>query len=284
MGVISESAVWEDSVLQIEVGDSVGGGPLGVANLQAQDLANRTKWLKDNKVDITAVASTTAKGVVELATEDEVKAGTDTDRAITPAGFKAAFGEFYPTGLESTYVDENNFSVTGDQTAIFTKGRVLKITDSGGTVYAVVSASVYDTVTTVTIAGSTIDSEISDVLCSVRQKTSDVWESGSNANGTYIKWTDGTMICRKSITTDTITNAWGALYQSNCAAIGTYPASFVGDIPYVHMQCIQGAGGLSIPAMGASGGLATGPLVALVRPSSHAYTGVVLITAIGRWF
>lgn len=46
MGVISESAVWEDNVLQIEVGDSVGGGPLAVANLQAQDLANRTQYLK----------------------------------------------------------------------------------------------------------------------------------------------------------------------------------------------------------------------------------------------
>lgn len=51
MGVISESAVWEDSVLQIEVGDSVGGGAGAVANLQAQDLANRTKFLK-SKVDL----------------------------------------------------------------------------------------------------------------------------------------------------------------------------------------------------------------------------------------
>ena len=51
MGVISESAVWEDNVLQIEVGDSVGGGPLAVANLQAQDLANRTQYLKA-KADI----------------------------------------------------------------------------------------------------------------------------------------------------------------------------------------------------------------------------------------
>ena len=46
MGNITESPVWEDNVLQIEVGDSVGGGPLAVANLQAQDLANRTQYLK----------------------------------------------------------------------------------------------------------------------------------------------------------------------------------------------------------------------------------------------
>ena len=46
MGNITESPVWEDNVLQIEVGDSVGGGPLAVANLQAQDIANRTQYLK----------------------------------------------------------------------------------------------------------------------------------------------------------------------------------------------------------------------------------------------
>ena len=46
MGNITESAVWEDNVLQIEVGDAVGGGAQAVVNLQAQDLANRTKYLK----------------------------------------------------------------------------------------------------------------------------------------------------------------------------------------------------------------------------------------------
>jgi len=51
MGNIIESPIWEDNVLQIEVGDSVGGGPSAVVNLQAQDLANRTKWLKENKFD-----------------------------------------------------------------------------------------------------------------------------------------------------------------------------------------------------------------------------------------
>jgi hypothetical protein len=46
MGNITENPVWEDNVLQIEVGDSVGGGPSAVVNLQAQDLANRTQYLK----------------------------------------------------------------------------------------------------------------------------------------------------------------------------------------------------------------------------------------------
>jgi hypothetical protein len=38
-------------------------------------------------------ASETVKGVVELATPAEVLAGVDTERAVTPAGFKAAFDD-----------------------------------------------------------------------------------------------------------------------------------------------------------------------------------------------
>ena len=54
MGNITESPIWEDNVLQIEVGDSIGGGPQAVTNLQAQDLANRTKFLK-SKVSIKVI-------------------------------------------------------------------------------------------------------------------------------------------------------------------------------------------------------------------------------------
>jgi hypothetical protein len=190
MGVISESAVWEDSVLQIEVGDPVGGGPSAVANLQAQDLANRTKWLKENKLDA------------------------------------SNFGEFYPTGVTPTYVDSTHFTVVGDQTAIFTRGRVLKITDTGGTFNAICATSAYDSgteLTTVTVAGDTIDSGISAVLYAVQQVTGQIWESGSNAQGEYVKFADGTMMCRwkspfASITIPPLT--------TNGPHMWTFPAAF----------------------------------------------------------
>lgn len=162
-------------------------------------------------------ASDTVKGVVELATPDEVKQGTDNERVVTPAGFKAAFGEFYPAGITPTYVGANTFTVPGDLTAIFTKGRVLKITDTGGTFNAVCASSSYNSgteLTTVTVAGDTIDSGISAVLYAVQQATGQIWESGSNANGEYIKFADGTAICfiNKTVSMG-ITNAYGSLYQ-----------------------------------------------------------------------
>lgn len=114
--------------------------------------------------------------------------------------------------------------------------------------------------------------------------TGAIIESGSNANGEYIKFANGTMICQKSATTGDITTAWGTLYQSNASSTGTFPAAFI-DKPYCNMMWIQGGGGLSIPAMyEASWSETTGPQIALVRPTSLASGGTVYISAIGRWF
>lgn len=46
MTKINESGQWEDSVYQIQRGDKVIGGRDGVANIQPQQLANRTQYLK----------------------------------------------------------------------------------------------------------------------------------------------------------------------------------------------------------------------------------------------
>lgn len=50
MGKITEQQQWEEDIYLIEKQDKVLGGELGVINVQAKQLANRTKYLKD-KVD-----------------------------------------------------------------------------------------------------------------------------------------------------------------------------------------------------------------------------------------
>src|SRR5512139_816789 len=53
-------------------------------------------------------ATSTSEGVVELATEAEVITGTDTARAVTPAGVSAAIAEFVPSSssfVQSTIFD-----------------------------------------------------------------------------------------------------------------------------------------------------------------------------------
>lgn len=48
---IKESSDWEDSIYQIQAGDMLAGGENGLANLQAQQIANRTAWLKAHAGD-----------------------------------------------------------------------------------------------------------------------------------------------------------------------------------------------------------------------------------------
>ena len=47
MGKITEQQQWEEDIYLIEKQDKVLGGELGVINIQAKQLANRTKYLKD---------------------------------------------------------------------------------------------------------------------------------------------------------------------------------------------------------------------------------------------
>ena len=73
-------------------------------------------------------------------------------------------------GPSPTYVSGTQFTLTGDQTSEFHVGRRLKITDSGGTDYAVITVSAYTTLTTVTVSvddSGSIDSGLSAVSYSL---------------------------------------------------------------------------------------------------------------------
>lgn len=69
-------------------------------------------------------------------------------------------------------------------------------------------------------------------------------ESGSNANGNWIKYADGTMICYKKveITGLNINSAWGSLYEnSSSISLGNFPQTFV-DVPTITVDKTSGTG------------------------------------------
>jgi hypothetical protein len=74
----------------------------------------------------------------------------------------------------------------------------------------------------------------SNILGTVSQlagvPTGAVIEYNSNANGAYVKWADGTMICTATIDNSTmaVTSAIGSIFQAGQEATWTYPATFVG--------------------------------------------------------
>ena len=59
-------------------------------------------------------------------------------------------------------------------------------------------------------------------------------KKGTNANGTYIKFPDGTMIChgRVPFSSLAITAPWGASYLSKGLSV-TFPATFLGTAPAI---------------------------------------------------
>lgn len=110
--------------------------------------------------------------------------------------------------------------------------------------------------------------------------TGAIMERGSNANGEYIRFADGTQICwlRESALPVAITAASGALYRDTTIAAWTFPAAFsVTPIPYfsVTSSFIWGVtGGASTTVM-----TRTAMATATFSGSTVGYN-----LAVGRWF
>lgn len=112
-------------------------------------------------------------------------------------------------------------------------------------------------------------------------------ESGSNTNGSWTKWADGTMIINKTVLgTANITNAWGGLYISAEINLGNFPVAFI-EMPTIVVSPQNQTGTqYMLTGQGGSGyGTETNAgYVSLVRPNSR--TGVAYrleVIAKGKW-
>lgn len=111
---------------------------------------------------------------------------------------------------------------------------------------------------------------------------STIIESGSNDNGSWIKYSDGTMICYKSTgwIDMNITTSWGSLYEGNIS-VGNFPAEFI-ETPTISVTPF-GSGMLieqgGVDASKTSWGNITG-----VRPNSVENVKARFhLIAIGKW-
>lgn len=111
-------------------------------------------------------------------------------------------------------------------------------------------------------------------------------ESGSNSNGEYTKYTDGTMICTKRVIKQNVklTNSWYSLFTNENDTnidLGSYAATFIEE-PVVNITYMGGNGCWLINNNGHS---ASSPgKVQLCTVSSRTIGTCILdITAKGRW-
>ena len=80
---------WSEGIYQLETTDPVLGGPNGIANRQAKELAARTQYLKKKQEEYKpGAASTTKAGIVQLSSATN---SNSEELAATPKAVKAAY-------------------------------------------------------------------------------------------------------------------------------------------------------------------------------------------------
>jgi hypothetical protein len=111
--------------------------------------------------------------------------------------------------------------------------------------------------------------------------TGAIIERGSNANGEYVRYADGTQICtRISLPLSTTLSPWGSAAYISGEVIWTFPA------PFSHIPAVSGSAGdsnhLSLLTVSSVGAVSTG--VRSITPASSITSNHGHVTAIGRWF
>lgn len=91
MANLLEGKNYPKGIYQLESTDPVFAGPDGISNRQAQELATRTKWLKEKLHRLEKIASDTEAGLIRMATEQEVIDGEDRPLAVNPFQLNQSF-------------------------------------------------------------------------------------------------------------------------------------------------------------------------------------------------
>ena len=108
-------------------------------------------------------------------------------------------------------------------------------------------------------------------------------ESGSNENGNYLKYSDGTMMCHKKITKTgvNVSTTAGALYRSNDLSLGNFPQTF-SETPTTSISLIGGYSGFITNLNGLTNS-SIGSIQVFRVGSSTNLTYIFYVFAIGKY-
>ena len=111
-------------------------------------------------------------------------------------------------------------------------------------------------------------------------------ESGNNANGNYIKYIDGTMICTRNIeiSNASASSTWGSLYYYSDSTSYSFASEFI-STPIIQKTFVATDSVGAILGDYGNSNVTTANFkgITLIRPSSGNITGNIYVTAIGRW-
>lgn len=121
-----------------------------------------------------------------------------------------------------------------------------------------------------------------NVLSAINTLTTvSVQEMGSNANGNYIKYTNGALICYKIVSRQVaMTTAWSSLYEGS-ASLGDWAVSF-NEKPIVFV-CNNSGGGALFESMSPQPTKTSCGSVYFARPNQSSPTLNIAVLGIGTW-
>jgi hypothetical protein len=134
--------------------------------------------------------------------------------------------------------------------------------------------------------GSIVDYE-GDTVPDGYEEAASIVESGSNENGSWTKWEDGTMLCEHRVySSHDTTTSYGALYMSELITLPDFPVEFI-ERPRVILQYETADWASSIIFGVASIGYPTkknvGQLRLISGVSSSSNGGYIVYIAKGKW-
>ena len=123
---------------------------------------------------------------------------------------------------------------------------------------------------------------LNQLQSNVENAINGVVESGNNNNGSYVKFVDGTMICKKQVAgTTKITSAWGTMYESSVIDCGNYAINFV-ETPRIYATVV--GSGCFIESVGGGANTNSFGNMYLALPfSREEHNYIVDLLAVGRW-
>lgn len=139
-----------------------------------------------------------------------VKKTIDNISGVNDSGI--SISQWQSSGVAPTYISARSFSLAGDQTSDFHIGRRLQFTTTAGTVYGVITASVFTTLTTLTIqmeGVSILDSGLSVVNLSILRADHPATPANSGLQSFRNKIINGGFQINQRIVSGTVTLAAG---------------------------------------------------------------------------
>ncbi|MCE2580798.1 hypothetical protein NO263_03975 [Gluconacetobacter entanii] len=137
---ITETSEFEDGIYQIATSDPVIGGPGGIANYQAQGLANRTRFLMDTTTALQqSLASLSSSSAAAITAEAKARAAADAKLqpllnytpvqqggGVYQAATKVMLGQDTTfSGLRYSYIDKTTGALTDGGYLISSYGTIL---------------------------------------------------------------------------------------------------------------------------------------------------------------